>query len=160
VKQEVNASLRVFSRSIMLFLGLFVLLSVLSMFFLPILGIIKPEMEINIWIYIIVLVYMCMYQIYHLCASYISTYNIIPYNKAFIISSIVSVLLSYVFAKFTNIGIWSIILAPIIVTIAYNLWKWPIYVLKYTKFSLHDFLYIGLTESKCYVKSLINKKHN
>jgi O-antigen/teichoic acid export membrane protein len=155
VRRDIQGSMSVFARSLILFLILFIGLSIISILLFPFIEYLKPEMNIDVTLYAAILLYMIMYQIYHLCASYISTFNIIPYNKAFIISSITSAILSYALAELTTIGVYAIVAAPIVVTVAYNLWRWPIYVLRYTNFSMKEFIKIGSIEAKLFIINFI-----
>jgi hypothetical protein len=52
--------------------------------------------------------------------------NEVPFYKAAIISGIATVIVLYVFLHFLDYGIWAMILAPGLVQIAYQNWKWPL----------------------------------
>jgi len=72
------------------------------------------------------------------------TKNEVPFFKPSIISGLATALLMYVFLGWTNIGLLSLFLAPGLVDIAYQSWKWPYEVWKDLKLSPKDIRYISL----------------
>ncbi|MDD4968799.1 MAG: O-unit flippase-like protein [Paludibacter sp.] len=58
------------------------------------------------------------------------TKNIVPFFKASILSGIAIVLMMVIFFKYTDLGVLSMILAPLIVDFAYQAWKWPLEIKK------------------------------
>jgi O-antigen/teichoic acid export membrane protein len=72
------------------------------------------------------------------------TKNEVPFFKPSIISGIATAFLMYIFLGWTNIGLLSLFLAPGLVDIAYQSWKWPYEVIKDLKISFRDFRYLSL----------------
>lgn len=142
-QRDNESGCRLFSGSMVLFALSYVLLTVLVIVMLPIIKLLKPTLVIDIPMLLIVFLLLFIDKIYHLCASLISTFNTLPYTKAFFYSSIISVVVSYILARFTSLGLWGILLAPIIVAACYNIWKWPLYVLKLYDISLRNFVHHG-----------------
>ena len=68
------------------------------------------------------------------------TKNEVPFFKASIFSGFVVVLLLFIFFQFTDLGIFSLILAPGIAQGIYQNWKWPYEVYKELKINKSDFL--------------------
>lgn len=68
----------------------------------------------------------------------ISTKNEIPFMKPSIYSGIATVLLLFFFFKFTNLGLVGMALAPGIVDLCYQGWKWPYVVIKEFKITILD----------------------
>ncbi len=66
------------------------------------------------------------------------TKNEVPFFKPSIISGIATALLMYIFLEWTNLGLLSLFLAPGLVDIAYQSWKWPLEVIKDLKISFKD----------------------
>jgi O-antigen/teichoic acid export membrane protein len=66
------------------------------------------------------------------------TKNEVPFFKPSIISGIATALLMYIFLEWTNLGLLSLFLAPGLVDIAYQSWKWPLEVIKDLKISFRD----------------------
>jgi len=58
------------------------------------------------------------------------TKNIVPFFKASILSGIAIVLMMLIFFKYTELGVLSMLLAPLIVDFAYQAWKWPLEIIK------------------------------
>jgi O-antigen/teichoic acid export membrane protein len=60
--------------------------------------------------------------------SILSTKNEVPYFKAALVSGVFTVTLSYIFLNCTYWGVWGLMLAPGIVQLGYQNWKWPMQV--------------------------------
>ncbi|MDR1783812.1 MAG: hypothetical protein LBR13_06095 [Dysgonamonadaceae bacterium] len=61
-----------------------------------------------------------------IAGAFLTTKNEVPYFKASIVAGVITVLLLFVFLKFTPLGVWSMVLAPGIAHLVYNNWKWPL----------------------------------
>ncbi len=144
-KDNENGS-AILSKSIILYIVFFILLSIVLVLSTPIIKWLRPNIDINIWMFAAILTQMLLYQISQLFASYISTFNIIPYSKAFVLSSFGSLLISYILAKYTSLGLWSLIISPVFVTLLYNFWKWPLYASRLNKTSFDVFVRKGTLE--------------
>ena len=68
----------------------------------------------------------------------IATRNEIPFMKPSIYSGIATVFLLIVLLKFTNLGLFGLAIAPGLVDLCYQGWKWPYEVIKELKISWHD----------------------
>jgi O-antigen/teichoic acid export membrane protein len=53
------------------------------------------------------------------------TKNEVPFTKAFLLFGGITVILLFVFLRYTNLMVWGLILAPGITHVIYNNWKWP-----------------------------------
>lgn len=159
-KQEIKLSTRLFSSTMFLYIFLFCLLSLGCFIFLPVVRWLKPSLPFDNTLLLGVLIYSLIYYIYHNFASYISTYNTLPYTKAFIVSSILSVLGSYLLLKYTNLDVWALIVAPLAVSICYNIWKWPKYILDQSKISLKDFISTGYNGALFLLKDIFRGSTN
>lgn len=122
---ETNMTL--FSRCVFQYIISFIMISAIVYSLIPIIRLIKPELEFEPLMFIAILIQFFIFNYYSLFASFISSYNTIPYVKAYVFTSFMSFLLSLVLVYTTNLGIWALIVSPIIVSI-YNLWRWPNYV--------------------------------
>ena len=56
------------------------------------------------------------------------TKNYVPFFIPSIVSGLCTVALLLLFMNFTDLGLWGLILAPGIVQLAYQNWKWPLEV--------------------------------
>lgn len=155
LKDDLRGSLYLYSTSMMLYILMFILLSICLVVMLPVLKYFKPDLEVDYLMLSILLIQMLIYQIYQHAASYISTFNMIPYTKSFVISSILSVFLSFMLAQFTQLGLWALVVTPLFVSLLYNAWKWPLVSLQKTGSSLNEFILVGINGSKQYIKSLL-----
>lgn len=126
-KQYFSMSWFFFASSYIILILIFVLCGI------PLLELIKSNTKIDINVFIFYSVYMFLTTNFTLSASYISTSNRLPYASSFIISAILSVLIAVIFAKYTSLNVWGLILAHIIVQFCYNIWKWPTFVMKELK---------------------------
>lgn len=118
---------KLMSRSIFQYVASFIILSLLAYTCVPVISYIKPELEFEPLMFLMVLAQFFILNYYSLFASFISSYNILPYVKAFVITSFASVVLSTVLVYTTELGIWALIIAPMIVYF-YNFFHWPHYV--------------------------------
>ena len=121
---------KIFSFAMSLYTIIFIILSLFLILCIPIIIWLKPTYSIDTFMLICILVYMFIYHYYHLFCSYISTFNTLPYTRSFILTALLSVATSFIFAKYLHFGIWALILCPLLVSLAYNAWKWPWYVFK------------------------------
>ena len=68
----------------------------------------------------------------------ISTRNEIPFMKPSIYSGIATVILLIAIFKFTNLGLFGMALAPGVIDLCYQGWKWPLMVFRDLKITLED----------------------
>lgn len=157
VKCDYQGGQKLFSGTMILFVASFLLLTCLVFLLLPVIKWLKPTLSIDVSLLAAIFFLALVNQVYHYCASLISTFNILPYTKSFIISSIVAVVLSYVLIKYTEFGIWSLVISPIIVAFSYNIWKWPSYVLRLYNSSFCTFVKSGFDFSINILNEAIKK---
>lgn len=70
------------------------------------------------------------------------TKNEVPFFKPSIISGIATAILMFLFLSFTDLGLMGLFLAPLLVDIAYQSWKWPYEVIRELKVSVKDLRYL------------------
>lgn len=135
----------IFARSWVVFIFAFLFLSIgVIVAGFPLLKILGAKTQMNVWIYLALSIYLFLEANHSLFASYISTGNILPYTFPYLISSILSLILSVIIIKTTSWGIWGLIASPFIVQLAYNNWKWPQYVLRDLHISLKNLFTNGV----------------
>lgn len=157
VKRDNEGGQNLFSGAMVLFMLSFVILTGVVIFLLPVIKWLKPTLIIEVPMLLAVFFLSLVNQIYHYFASLISTFNILPYTRSFIVSSVIAVVLSYFLTRFTNLGIWALVISPLIVAFSYNLWKWPLYVLKLYNVSLYTFIKNGLSFSLNILNDIFNR---
>lgn len=145
IKGQGNQSSQLLANSIIKYLLLFIIMLIGVLLLIPVIKWFKPTFNIDRTMLLTIFIYYLIYDIYHLFASYISTYNTLPYTKSFIITAIVSVFVSFIFVDVFKMGIWALILSPLIVNLAYCGWYWPRYVIRrLLNIRLSDFIKLGL----------------
>lgn len=78
----------------------------------------------------------------------IATKNTFPMIKAYLISSLGVLVLTFVFLQFTNLGLWGLVLAEGLVQIIFNNWYWPIIGCR--KYSLNFIMIMKLGTSELF----------
>lgn len=95
-----------------------------------ILNLFNSNVELLSWQYmLVIMIYIFLYNNHTIFSTLIATKNILPHYKAFIISSIIVIVLQVTFLNLLPI-LWSLILPILIVQLTYNNWKWPLAALK------------------------------
>lgn len=113
---------------------------------IPILELIKPDIVFNIPILIGLALYTFLLKHHSFYASYISNTNNVPYMKAFILSSILSIIFAIFLLTFTKLEIWGLILGQMVIQLAYNNWFWPYKVMKSLNTNLLEMFKVGVVE--------------
>lgn len=155
VKGERKESQRLMSMAYCFYMLSYIVLTIGAFCCLPIIKYLKPTLEIDGAMLIVLCLYMFIYKTYHLAASYISNRNKLPYVTSFIISGVCSSLLAFILAKLTTLGIWSIIIGPMTVVLSFVGWYWPRYVLKDMNLSVSKMMKLGFGEIKKVVGDLL-----
>lgn len=107
---------------------------------LPVLSLIKSETTPSVSVMLGVGVYQFFLMFRNCYTSYFSCTNRIIYARAFIVSSVICIILAWGMLKL-GWGIWGLILAQIISQSVYNIWHWPI--------AVHEELQLGIRETVC-----------
>ncbi len=121
-------------------------------------GFFKPEMQLDRMMIIGLAFYLFMYNRTSYYASFISNMNMVPYAFAFIVSGMAGVLLAYIMIRFTNFGVWAIVIGQFIPQGLYNFWKWPKMILDYLEINLRDVVSIGTIEIRKKINGIFGKK--
>ena len=138
---------RLMATAITVYSTFFLIGSILiSTFGVYLLEIFKPNSHINKFYLISMCLYIFLLQHHQLNASYISNTNRIPYVKAFIISSLITVISEFILLKYTNLNEWSLLLGPLLVQLSYNNWKWPLFVMKELNTNIYEMVKIGFQQ--------------
>lgn len=138
---------RLMSISIVLYTLIFILGTIaLCTVGVAVIGYIKKGTSLDPVYVLVMCMYMYFYQNHCLFTSYISNENRIPYMLPFIISSVITLILEFILFEITNMHQWVLLVAPIIVQLCYNNWKWPAIVLRDFGLSVIDFYKMGALE--------------
>ena len=96
-------------------------------------------------------------QNHSLFAGIIALNNSIPYVKPSIISGGIIVVGYYIVLRFTNIGLYAMVLIPGIVQLSYNNWKWPQYVCRQYNLKYFTLLKKSIVEVLSYGRKAFDK---
>jgi O-antigen/teichoic acid export membrane protein len=141
LKRNIAASI-VFCGSVFLILAL-----TLITVGIPILRLINYKVVLPISILVALLCYYFLLRIRDCSTSYFSSTNRIIYTKAYVFSSILSIILMIIFAGYFDLQAKGIILGQVISQIIFNFWYWPIKCYKELKYpSFNEFARIGCRE--------------
>ena len=64
------------------------------------------------------------------CTTLITVFNKVPYVKSNILTGMAIVLLTIISLKFTEYGLFAVVIVQFVCQLCYNNWKWPLYVYK------------------------------
>lgn len=93
---------------------------------MPLLKLVKPEAVVSVSIFLGISLYQMMLGFRDCYASYFSCTNRILYLRAYVISAISGVVLSFILMGVFKLGVWGLIAAQIISQSCYNVWYWPL----------------------------------
>lgn len=126
----------------------------------PFLRIIKPNYSISVSVLLGLCVFQFMMKLRNCYTSYFSCTNRINYLNAFVISSILTVILSFLFTGAMKLGLWGLIIAQIVSQAVYNFWHWPRLAHRELEMSFFQLLRMGTHELKGTLKNYIRRKEN
>lgn len=140
---------KLYSIAIFGFYFIFILGSVVFIFIgIPIIYYIKEAFEIDKLLFILLALNILFLQRHRISASFIANMNKLPYVKSFIFWGIMSLVISYVFMKYFNWGIYALIVLPLFVQSLYNNWKWNSVVNNYLNINEIKLVINGYQEFK------------
>lgn len=115
----------IMSTIIVTFIFLFVTLLILVIFVgIPVLNIIKPDINISIRLLLFLSLYQFILKFRNCYTSYFSCTNRIPYYRSFIISSILTIILGVALTGYFNYGVYGLVIAQLFSQIIFNMWYW------------------------------------
>lgn len=110
---------------------------------IPIIGVIRPNMVLDIKLVLLVCLFYYLYNQHCLAASMIASSNIIPYWKAFGISAVGCFVFAIILTSNLKMGIWGLVWSQLLVNMVYNNWRWPLWVFNELKLKYKDIYIIG-----------------
>lgn len=111
---------------------------------IPLIKFIKPDIILDLQMVLLIGITFYLEGNAQLNMTMIATANIIPYVRASVLTSVGVVLTNFLFLKFTDLGIYGIIISKLLVQAAYMDWKWFAQVLFDLKLSVLDIFKLGL----------------
>ncbi len=123
---------------------------------IPLFKFIQPNVTFDIKLLFVISIYLFLYNNHSLFASFMSNTNDLRYMKAFLLFSIISIIVSIFIVGVFRGSIYHLIYAQIFVQLLYNNWKWPRFVFKMLNSNFFDFYKCGIVNVTKYLK--YNKK--
>lgn len=158
VKEDKEETNRLMSLSVVTYSLVFILcFSVLVTAGIPILKLVSSSYVFNIPMLFGLGVYMYLQRRYIMYCSYISNTNEVPYVKAFVLSGILSIILSILFNAFLPIGTWGLVLGQFISQSIYNNWYWSKKVKKMLGLHVPNMIKSALNDYKKIFRSFRRK---
>ncbi|MFC0514812.1 O-unit flippase-like protein [Mucilaginibacter angelicae] len=114
----------------------------------PILHLIKSNTNLNQQVLLVVAFSSLIGLNSGISGAIISTKNHIPFVKPSILSGVATILLLIVFFKFTNLGLLGMAMAPGLIDLCYQGWKWPLVVIKELNIKFSDFKMVIMKTDK------------
>lgn len=126
---DISREVQIVSKCTRAYWGLFIL-GVLGVLFIvfPILPIVKPEFIPDARLFLLMSVYLALWQHHSMACNFIIGMNEIPYVKSYVAAAIAGVLLSFVLSAYAGLGEWGLVIGQAIPQAFYNNWKWPGYL--------------------------------
>lgn len=146
--KEDTAESKILMSTAMTVYCLFFWISLLALIFIgiPVLTLINPSIIFSIPLLLVIALYEFLLRHHSFYASYISNTNSVPYMKAFLVSSIASVVLATLVIIVFEAGVMGLVMSQISIQLIYNNWKWPYIVMNSLKITPFQMFKIGMNE--------------
>ncbi|WLV77141.1 O-unit flippase-like protein [Lacticaseibacillus parahuelsenbergensis] len=112
---------------------------------MPIVGFLRPGFSFSVITFLLMIIYYFLFNQQSGYATYIAAANEIPYAKAFVVSSVISVVLIFISLQFFPNNLTLVIVAQILAQACFNNWYWLRYFYKREGFTFVRTLNIGLS---------------
>lgn len=102
----------------------------ISLIVLPLLPFIKPGTDVNVPFFLLIAMYMALLNNHSVFCNLIISMNEIPYMTAYIASAVAGIAASAALAS-SGWGMWGLVLGQMVAQLAYDNWRWPLYVTRW-----------------------------
>lgn len=145
MRKDLDAQQAIVSKGLVAYWILFVAgsIGIFAVVF-PVLPIFKPGISLDTMLFLGLLVYLALWEHHSICCNYIINMNEIPYMLGYIVAAVLGVVVSIVLLMIDGIGVWSLVLGPLIAQLIYNNWKWPLYLSKKLELPYHRLIKCGV----------------
>jgi len=132
VENNIVAIKRIYSKSCLILIGLFIVGGFCLLQFGPwVLSIIGSNTPLLPSTYVFIVLVIALLEANHgIAAGVLLSKNQVPFFKAAMFAGLVTIVLLFLFLSIFQFGVWSLILAGGIAQVAYQNWKWPLEVTK------------------------------
>lgn len=111
---------------------------------LPVLKIIRPGIQMDARLILAVGIFYYLYHQHSICNSMIASSNRILCVKAYVVTAAASFALSLFFVRSLHMGVWGLVMGQTAANLAYNNWKWPLFVMKENGLSYKEVYQTGV----------------
>lgn len=109
----------------------------------PILHWIRPSFSMDAGVFGLLALHMFLMARHRRFACFIAASNTLPYTLSFIVSGLAATAASYVSMRCFALGVYGLILPPLVIQMLYNNWRWPQYFLRSIGLSEFSMLRLG-----------------
>ena len=114
--------------------------------FLPLLPLFKPNVTVDVGLFVAMCVYLGLLQQHSIFCNYIISMNEIPYMWGYIVAAALGTGLVGLLCGVFGMGAWGIVLGQVASQLVYNNWKWPVYLCGKLGFTYRGCLREGVIE--------------
>jgi O-antigen/teichoic acid export membrane protein len=105
---------------------------------IPLLSLIKSNTHLNVQVLVVVAFSSLIGLNSGVSGAVISTKNHIPFVKPSLLSGVGTILLLFILLKFTHLGLIGMALAPGLIDLCYQGWKWPLVMIQELNLKISD----------------------
>lgn len=95
---------------------------------LPLLPLFKPGVTVDFGLFLGMCAYLGLLQQHSIFCNYVISMNEIPYMRAYIAAAVMGMAAVCLLCGVFGMGAWGIVLGQALSQVAYNNWKWPMYL--------------------------------
>ena len=142
---ETERQRQIVSQGLVAYWALFMLgIMGVSVCILPLLPIIKPGLTVELPLFIIICLYLGLWNQHGICCNYIVGMNEIPYMRGYVFAAFSGALLVEFLCGVHGAGIWGIVLGQALSQAIYNNWRWPVYLSRKLGTSYRELIKMGV----------------
>ncbi len=150
---------RIMSLIVVSFLCLFVLGTAgVATVIIPLLRLLKPDAVVSMPVFFALCLYQGVLFFRNCYTSYFSCTNRILYMKAFLLSALFSVGLSFLATANLRMGVWGLIGAQILIQLSYNAWAWPMKAHREMGMPMPEMAKMGWQESMNKLREIFQRR--
>lgn len=144
VRDDKQTQKAVVERGISCYVCMYIVATVLVTACLPILTLFKHDFICDPVLFLGIALYYFLLNQHSLFCNIIVSMNVIPYFKAYLVSTAAGICVSCVLCGAFSWGAWGLVVGQAIPQLCYNNWHWPQYVLKRTGLGYVQAIHSGL----------------
>lgn len=123
----------------------------------PLLPFLKPGTTMDLPLFILLCIYIALWNQHGLFCNYIVSRNELPYMPGYLFAAVLGVVLSCVLCGVLHFGPYGIVLGQAVSQLLYNNWKWPMYLCEKLNTSYSAIIKRGVFELRKKIAPIISK---